>query len=792
MESTRSARTRGDFLQDRSDEKEVANYHKFPAPPEYITPGRDPNVVCHFHILTEDRDARWRKVEMRFKPSRSVSNLIVGLIVCCCSFPGIFFINTCSFDSILPLSRTYTSDSLQAPALDPIQPNLSTSGYFNLTWNPVVGANQYLVYISYFSSGLFPSLYETLVGSSNCTCTAEITENGTYYIAVVGSNVDTNSTFSNWQGVTINATFWLNIETPAQNDTMFVGLPNLVRWKSSANFDQVYIALVGPSTYDMYAEIFCGNTGENEWIIPTNVFLGAGTYNLTISASNPYPTSAWSNVQVSTEKSVRLVIPTVTIDVGFNSSVAGMPQRISWNVTMSYTLDDSNYTFNDPIERVDIYFARSIPIALNVTNDGYYDWIVPSYLPSGSYFVEIYEAGSDYSFSGEGKFVVHNSIPSSTSNWSYLIPSIIAISLLMAGFVIFLRKGNSAIRLVKHLLSSFSDALKKSFLHYRHFGNILERISKVIHNKRRFMLAFALIFIIVTVLGMLSAGKNVVNPNKIFTKEPAPMGIVDYGVDPFTDAGYSYTTTSFLGLVHIENLSTIGGSYGTEASIQMNVWMIFTNNGRINAIWLQFCIETESMITSEGVENMFFLNVNIWNMTIYSGAINSTGNGWLNHYGQYRIYTYPDGSWEDFPMNHPEKIQLSINCTDEAGYGPKVSFDYNMGQGWQNFDLVAFPGCEHVSDACLVVNGLKYTPIGDFYDAELVLCGSGNGAMTRDVSSNLTLALEYFDGTSYKAIPFWYNFGSDTGETVDNVIVMPATVDGIACAELIQGSGHLV
>ena len=50
-----------------------------------------------------------------------------------------------------------------------------------------------------------------------------------------------------------------------------------------------------------------------------------------------------------------------------------------------------------------------------------------------------------------------------------------------------------------------------------------------------------------------------VNPSIIYKQEPAPMGIADYGLGP-GGTPYQYTTSSFEGMININNLQTYNAS----------------------------------------------------------------------------------------------------------------------------------------------------------------------------------------------------------------------------------------
>jgi len=78
-----------------------------------------------------------------------------------------------------------------------------------------------------------------------------------------------------------------------------------------------------------------------------------------------------------------------------------------------------------------------------------------------------------------------------------------------------------------------------------------------------------------------------------------------------------------------------------------------------------------------------------------------------------------------------------------------------------------------VQSAYYYVDGNDSTPIGTYYDAELVFGGEGNAEATNFTQMNATLGLYYFNSSSSQITPFpsYYSFGGDTGESADNLEV---------------------
>ena len=71
------------------------------------------------------------------------------------------------------------------------------------------------------------------------------------------------------------------------------------------------------------------------------------------------------------------------------------------------------------------------------------------------------------------------------------------------------------------------------------------------------------------------------------------------------------------------------------------------------------------------------------------------------------------------------------------------------------------------------MNGNATTPIGSFYDSELVFAGEGNLETTSLVDMSTSLGLFFQNQTTgaLSSFPSYYSFGGDTGEAVSNLAV---------------------
>jgi hypothetical protein len=253
-----------------------------------------------------------------------------------------------------------------------------------------------------------------------------------------------------------------------------------------------------------------------------------------------------------------------------------------------------------------------------------------------------------------------------------------------------------------------------------------------------------------------------------YTKEPAPMGMADYGVGP--SGAYQYSTNSSLGVVYIGSLTTQNSSGSKRMSIQLNVNLQFSNNNKQFVYWIQDIAHIDT-----GVSSIVFLD-NVWNSSVPAGSMSAasiSGNGVVAKSGS-QFYYYNVASsplpGNSIQLAYPTTFDLRVNATMSAAKQPQVKFAYNDGYGWITYDTVTFTSVNRLTAlGGFVVNGFNYNPAGLYYDAELVLGGPGSGSYTTDIQSDVRLQLEYWNGHNYQLVTTAYNFGSDTAERIQNV-----------------------
>lgn len=293
-----------------------------------------------------------------------------------------------------------------------------------------------------------------------------------------------------------------------------------------------------------------------------------------------------------------------------------------------------------------------------------------------------------------------------------------------------------------------------------------------------------------------ASSSNQVNVYGLYSSEPAPMGITDYGIG--SSGAYQYSTSSFIGSASFSSLAVQNATGYPWMGFQLNVNLQFASiSGAQYTYWVQNVAQID---TSQ--DSIFILD-NVWNSSANSATMTSSGiqgRGVVancncsNNVSFY--YAYASGSLLGNGIYFKLPMDLLLQATStlsSQGY-PQVSFSYNDGYGWQTYDTVTFPVKSSTAlDSNFLVNGFSYKPDGTYYDAEMILAGPGNGATTGDVQSTLRMGLQFYNGHNYQDVYNAYNFGSDTAETISNVVSSGTYLyaNGSLRANLAAASGSL-
>jgi thermopsin len=272
---------------------------------------------------------------------------------------------------------------------------------------------------------------------------------------------------------------------------------------------------------------------------------------------------------------------------------------------------------------------------------------------------------------------------------------------------------------------------------------------------------------------------------------PQPTGIAAFGIS--NDSGvvtpYVIRTNQIVGLANISsflannpNASSFGDNVA-GATLQLNANLVVNQtNGLQDVYWVQ---NTPDFVTSV---NAVALTDNLWNNTDYTGYMTNqsvTSPNFANGGAVYASTSQGTTSYaylfneNNATYSLPFSFALVENETVERGSGVLVQFGFrtlqngslsNAPTSWYDNVTIHVPD---VQSAYFDVAGNATTPVGSFYDAELVFAGEGNFETTQFLNMSASLGLFYQDQStgSLTSFPSYYSFGGDTGEASTNLTV---------------------
>ncbi|MCI4342384.1 MAG: thermopsin, partial [Thermoplasmata archaeon] len=275
---------------------------------------------------------------------------------------------------------------------------------------------------------------------------------------------------------------------------------------------------------------------------------------------------------------------------------------------------------------------------------------------------------------------------------------------------------------------------------------------------------------------------HAVNTSSAYRTEPAPMGVADYGIDDF-GFPYQYQTQDFAGSVTVNSLQAFDASTGDPTvSFQLNanfaLCQTFCFEGSQYDFWLQsIAVYNTSANTIDMVDN-------IWNLSSTTASIfgsTLSGFGIIAPFMNTSFYGFDscadgapygeDGSLGGFceSLAPPMSFNMYLSVFDFQGV-PTVWFGFDDGQGFHHFDIVSFPWASGFQEATMLVDGFNYNPANLFYDTEFIVGGDNTGASTTASAADMLFFLTCTNGYNWQATPDTYNFGSDTAETINNIV----------------------
>ena len=264
--------------------------------------------------------------------------------------------------------------------------------------------------------------------------------------------------------------------------------------------------------------------------------------------------------------------------------------------------------------------------------------------------------------------------------------------------------------------------------------------------------------------------------------EPYPTGMVSYGLYNVSGTLVPYTVRTDMvgGYANITSISAYDPSpppgtskYG--ASLQLNAVLHIVSPHGTYDYWLQNVLDVDTE------NHSYYIADNIWNYTyenngLYNGSL--SGNGMLynnnmtaggklsgrNFYG----YGTETGNYR-LPIKFAPVIRVGI----KEGR-PYAAFGYYTPEGIYYYDNVTIN--VSAESAYLLVTPYYGTNLKNnnlnYYDAEFVFGGEGEGAYAYFNSIEANLSLYYYNSTEAKvAFPSVFTFGSDTAEDAGNVSI---------------------
>lgn len=279
---------------------------------------------------------------------------------------------------------------------------------------------------------------------------------------------------------------------------------------------------------------------------------------------------------------------------------------------------------------------------------------------------------------------------------------------------------------------------------------------------------------------MYSPALNQAGVSPFYERSPAPMGVADYGL--IDSSGivipYHYNTTSFLGTVMFEDLKLFpstaqdGGNVAIQLSAVLSGVTVQGSGG--NVFWIK-----NVMLYSPGTGQMQFIS-NIWDFSTPSLSFPAgtllDGNGDMLAGSLY----YYAGPVVQASTESESTMDLMVQSTMVDGNNA-VQFQYAQASSKDTvgtpitYDTVVFNShgsgsSSSANAASFTVSGNSRSPANYLNDVELTVTGPGMGSTATMLVVNGQLTLKYMTAAgSYEKLPSAFNYGSNTGETVQGL-----------------------
>ncbi|HYK93126.1 MAG TPA: thermopsin family protease, partial [Thermoplasmata archaeon] len=249
----------------------------------------------------------------------------------------------------------------------------------------------------------------------------------------------------------------------------------------------------------------------------------------------------------------------------------------------------------------------------------------------------------------------------------------------------------------------------------------------------------------------------------------------DFGVSDSGSlgAGYAYSSPSFQGTAAIKSMSvTISGSSSKVTAFELNAVVILRQGTTNYSYWIQNGLHLDASSHEFTIGGAYVWNFSTPGALLHSGELKGNSSSVLAS----DTYYFIPGCGPSFPgqcstVTLPTTLVGRIQTASANGV-PYVDYEYNLGAGWVVYDNVSFLHLGGAVVSGFHVDGFHATPYasGAFYDAEWVWVGAGGGSGSVDLSSDINLSLDYWNGHNYQAVPTAWDFGGNTGETASSVV----------------------
>lgn len=288
---------------------------------------------------------------------------------------------------------------------------------------------------------------------------------------------------------------------------------------------------------------------------------------------------------------------------------------------------------------------------------------------------------------------------------------------------------------------------------------------------------------------------------------PVASGIASFGISNVSGVviPYEVKTSQITGVANITAFQVDtwnASSYSVNVSgstLQLNAVLVVNDSGSSlqKVYWVQ---NTPDFVTAASKVSF---GDEIWNNTDTAGFLsnqtvtstNFQNGGFVSSSGignpRFSPYVY-DFTPNNVTYSLPLRLGLLMSETVLPSTGVLVQLGYRLlANGTEVspitrwFDNVTIRD-PRVQAAFFDISGNATTPVGDYYDAELVFAGEANLELAHFTQLNATLGLFYQSGSNklLSSFPTYYGFSGDTGEAADDLVV---TYEG-GLVHVVQGT----